>query len=266
MTRNGRILSALICAAVTCSAARASTCLQVGPCGARAASFGFWEAWLVPPELLLAVATVVTVVIRVAHILWQTNRALCTLPLEALPGALTEARSRTQACRVNCIASDVPLAFCAGALSPQIYVSRGLVSHLRPAELDAVLLHERHHSRHRDPLRNAVVATLRDVGFFLPLLDWLAKYLKENAELRADRAAMSAVGCRPLAGALWALGSVELPPAAAAFVGAAELRVAQVLGDPLPRRSPSCVIWLLSGAGTVSCVVIVSCLMPALAR
>ncbi|HEV2059410.1 MAG TPA: M48 family metalloprotease, partial [Solirubrobacteraceae bacterium] len=46
-----------------------------------------------------------------------------------------------------------PVAFCAGLISSRIYVSTGALAALDGDELQAVVTHERHHARQRDPLR-----------------------------------------------------------------------------------------------------------------
>jgi hypothetical protein len=135
---------------------------------------------------------------------------------------------------------------------------------LRADELDAVLLHEESHRRRRDPLRQAVRQSAADVCFYVPLLRWWARYQHENAELHADRAALETVGRRPLAGALLAVGAASMPWGSAAFHGTAELRVAQVLDDPLPRRGPSFSLWFVSAAGVVSSLGLTWCLSQVL--
>jgi Zn-dependent protease with chaperone function len=62
-------------------------------------------------------------------------------------------------------AADSPQAFCAGLLAPRVYVSTAAVASLRPEELGAVLAHEGHHARLRDPLRVLVARTLSDALF-----------------------------------------------------------------------------------------------------
>ncbi|MDP8942970.1 MAG: M56 family metallopeptidase, partial [Actinomycetota bacterium] len=65
-------------------------------------------------------------------------------------------------------------AFCAGFLRPRIYVSSAALERLSDAELAAVLAHERHHLRRRDPLRMLFANVLADALFFLPALHRLA--------------------------------------------------------------------------------------------
>jgi hypothetical protein len=131
---------------------------------------------------------------------------------------------------VTVIAGARPEAFCAGFLRPAIYVSRGAVEALTPVELEAVLAHEHHHRRVRDPLRFACARVLAHALFFLPVLGPLRDRDADLAELRADRAAV-AVG----AGRRGALASALLvfdagAPSGRSGVSAA--RVDSLLGEP----------------------------------
>jgi len=115
-------------------------------------------------------------------------------------------------------------------------------------ELDAILLHEQDHARRFEPLVRAAYDAAARVFFYVPLVRWWSRRSIEDAELRADRAALDRLGRRPVAAALWALGGSPSIQGTAAFGGVAELRVAQVLGDPLPRRAPE---WSLLSASTM---------------
>ncbi|MBN7798738.1 M56 family metallopeptidase [Parahaliea mediterranea] len=53
--------------------------------------------------------------------------------------------------------SERPLAWCAGILRPQVYISRGLLATLNGEQLQAVLLHEQAHLQRRDNLRAALL-------------------------------------------------------------------------------------------------------------
>lgn len=96
---------------------------------------------------------------------------------------------------------------------------------------------------------------------YLPLLRWFADHRIEESELRADRVALRRLGPRPVAGALWALGRRGVAQGAAAFGGVAELRVAQVLGDPIPRRSPAASVVAISAMGVYLAVPVAACLI-----
>lgn len=162
--------------------------------------------------------------------------------------------------RVNVIADPLPQAFCAGYLRPQVYVSRRAVELLTEDELDAVLAHEHHHRRVRDPLRLAYTRILSRALFFVPVLRSLSNRYAELAELSADRAAVLANSgeAAPLASALLAFDESG-PPGAA---GISSERVDSLLGEPIQWRLPlwrlaasvavlvgvSALVWVASGA------------------
>ena len=126
-------------------------------------------------------------------------------------------------------AGDGPQAFCSGLIRPRIYVSTGALEALEPEELDAVLAHEAHHARYRDPLRIFFARVLSDSLFFLPVLRRLADRYAALAELAADAAAVGRHrgDTRPLAAALLAFDE----RASTAVVGIAPERVDHLLGE-----------------------------------
>src|SRR6185312_12102997 len=93
---------------------------------------------------------------------------------------------------VHVIADPRPQAFCAGYLRPAVYVSQAAVRLLPPEQLEAVLAHEHHHRRMRDPLRFASGRILSQGLFFVPALRALFGRDADLAELRADAAAVRA--------------------------------------------------------------------------
>jgi hypothetical protein len=84
-----------------------------------------------------------------------------------------------------------PGAFCAGLLRPRVYVTRGALAMLDAAAFEAVLAHERHHAKRRDPLRLAMSRVLSHALFFLPSLRRLGQQREALAELGADESAAS---------------------------------------------------------------------------
>ncbi len=120
-----------------------------------------------------------------------------------------------------------PVAFCAGLISPRIYVSSGALAALDGDELQAVVTHERHHARHHDPLRIFVARVLADALFFLPAARRLGERYASLAELAADRAAVRAAGnAAPLASALLSFEAAD-----PAVVGIAPERVDHLMGQ-----------------------------------
>lgn len=156
--------------------------------------------------------------------------------------------------RVNVIADARPQAFCAGYLRPAVYVSRQTVELLSEAELDAVLAHEHHHRRVRDPLRIACARILSDALFFLPVLRVLSDRYADVAELSADRAAacVCADGEAALASALLAFDEVA-PPGVS---GISPERVDSLLGDPPSWHLPEVLLAASIGVLSVLSVVV----------
>lgn len=147
------------------------------------------------------------------------------------------------------IESARPEAFCTGFLRPQIYLSTAARERLSEAELRAVVAHEAHHQRTRDPLRILLATVAAEALFFLPVLRRLSARYRELAELAADEAAGKAEGARTLAAALLIFG--ERAGETAPVVGIAPERVDHLLGHApgwrLPLSAFSATLIILSG-------------------
>ena len=223
------------------------------------------DTWVSQGTGVAIALAAVTFVAWLLCLSWLLSRAalyvrrLPTTP--GLPRALIDAMARTGVQRVTCLAGEVPTAFCAGALRPQILVSESVVRNVGGEELDAILLHEQDHLRRFEPLVRTAYDAAAHVLFYIPLLRWWSQRRIEDAELRADRAALNRLGRRPVAAALWALGGSSSIQGTAAFGGVAELRVAQVLGDPLLRRAPEWSLLSISAMGTFLAFQAASCLV-----
>jgi Zn-dependent protease with chaperone function len=121
-----------------------------------------------------------------------------------------------------------PQAFCAGFLRPRIYLSTAAAA-LPGEHLEAVLAHERHHRRRRDPLRLLLARTLSEALFFIPVLRRLTERYGALAELAADEAAVREHDRSTLAAALLSFGEARNP---AVVVGIAPERADHLLGRP----------------------------------
>jgi hypothetical protein len=155
------------------------------------------------------------------------------------------------------IADERPEAFCAGLFHPRVYVTSGALAALDEPGLRAVLLHERHHARRRDPLRLAAGRVAARSLFFLPALRELNQRQQLLAELTADDSAVSgAAGNRSaLARAMLTFsdraesdGSAGVDPA----------RIDHLLGEPPNWRFPA-LLCLLAG-GLLALIVTVAVL------
>ena len=82
-------------------------------------------------------------------------------------------------------------AFTLGLWKPKIYVSSGICSYLSRKELLAVILHETHHKKSKDPLKLFVVQILYALNFFLPINSYLINLYSAASEKAADDSAIN---------------------------------------------------------------------------
>ena len=136
-------------------------------------------------------------------------------------------------------------ALCHGLWRPRVALSRGLVELLSRDELEAVLLHERHHQAYRDPLKTLLARSLAGAFFFVPVVSELVERYLQLKELDADQAAILAQRDRlPMASAFCkvARASHSMPhPAIAigALLSPSADRIAQLTDGSRPRWRPS---------------------------
>ena len=227
-----------------------TTCRPAGMCMPAPRVQG-WPATFALASGLLVGAMTIGWLVRVVWILWRSAVSFRGTQRAAGPPGLWIAATLAGVHRLECIDDEVPLALCSGGVRPRILVSEVIVNRLSADELVAVLAHEQHHLLRRDPLRRAMLQATVDVLFWVPVVGWWADRRREASELMADRAAIQRAGRPALAGALWKVGSYLEMSGAAAFGGAAELRVAQVLGDALPRQTIPLSVWVGSAAGAL---------------
>ena len=167
--------------------------------------------------LALAQAVVTWRAVRSLRRQRRVARRLGTLPVVE--------RRRVGPHAIAIVADPRPVAFCAGLRRPAVFVTTGALERLAPDELLAVVEHEAHHVRRRDPLRLLVAQTLAD-AFALPSLRDLPDRQHATADLAADAAAVAASGTPgPLARAMQRLPDPRPE------------RVDQLLGLPLPAAS-----------------------------
>lgn len=159
--------------------------------------------------------------------------------------------------RLDVIETSEPFAVTYGLIRPRILVSTGLAAALAPAEIGAILAHEREHLRNRDPLRLLAVRLFAAWSCYLPASRWLADSVALRRELTADLAASRRAGRSVLAGALLKIASAPTCPAVAAAgaagqrPGSLEARVTQLeAGRPLRQRPAAS--RLVASAGTLS--------------
>lgn len=147
-------------------------------------------------------------------------------------------------------------AFTQGLARPRIWLSTVLVDLLDEDELAAVLLHERHHLRQRDPLRVWLSRTLADGLFYVPMAATLRNAYLVAKETEADAASQANTA---LASALLKLlrhGSTLPAHAHLAAIGPLDvtaLRIERLLG----RRSGSGRFRLLAAQPVVVTLLVV---------
>jgi beta-lactamase regulating signal transducer with metallopeptidase domain len=106
--------------------------------------------------------------------------------------------------KVRLIDSDAPICFCAGFISPRIYLSLGMVAKLTPDELEALLLHEKYHMENNDPLKILLGKIVISALFFIPILRAMFKHYLLEKEVAADQSAIRYQGhSHGIAGALY---------------------------------------------------------------
>jgi Zn-dependent protease with chaperone function len=136
------------------------------------------------------------------------------------------------------IDDERPESFCAGLLRPRIYITSGALALLDTAALGAVLAHELHHARRRDPLRLAVSRVIARSLFFLPAVQELRRGQQLLAEMSADDSAISdAAGDRSALAR--AMLSFSEAPEAGRSSAVDPARVDYLMGKPPGWRFPA---------------------------
>lgn len=173
---------------------------------------------------------------RIVHTVLQLPRA----PQTQLMTELVSKLNLTD--RIDIVTYDAPEAFCYGLLRPRICLTSGLLAVLAPAEIEAVVRHERHHVRQYDPLRT-LFWTLVSGTFW-----WLedrAEHAHLLRELAADRAVIAEQGRTSLASALLKLltlpraGRLPTSDTAMSRLSVTDARIDQLLRSeqvPAPTR------------------------------
>jgi beta-lactamase regulating signal transducer with metallopeptidase domain len=135
------------------------------------------------------------------------------------------------------IADARPQAFCIGLLKPRVYITTGALAILDDEALQAVLMHERHHARRRDPLRLAAGRVLARALFFLPGLTELRRHRETLSEIGADESAIEAAPANRSALARAMLSFTDADTAGES-TGIDPARVDHLLGEPPSWRFP----------------------------
>jgi beta-lactamase regulating signal transducer with metallopeptidase domain len=155
------------------------------------------------------------------------------------------------------VEDERPRAFCAGLVRPRVYISSGAVAVLDEPALHAVILHERHHARRRDPLRLATGRVLARALFFMPGLRELIRRHQVLAELSADESAVNA-GAESRSALARAMLSFSDDAESGEVVGIDPARVDHLLGERPSWRFPA--LLCLAGLSVIALMTAVAAL------
>lgn len=150
---------------------------------------------------------------------------------------------------VSVLDHDLPVAYCVPGMSgSRIVVSRSTLTRLGPAELGAVLEHERSHLRARHDLVLEAFAVLHRA-----FPRWVAsgaarREVEVLVEVLADRAAVRTGDRRALVSALLALSGSSAPAGALGSAGSSIAARVEVLRDTGRHRVQAGVVLLLAAA------------------
>ena len=205
----------------------------------------------------LAGSALIAAALALVHQLLATRRVLRPVLARQLPTSRRLdrlARASGIAGRIDLVDDDAAYTFCYGLGHTRVCLSRGLVSMLDDAELGAVLRHEAHHARHRDPLKILLGRSLASGLYFLPLAGALRNGYLAGKEICADRDASAghASGEQALARALIKLLDAKRPvwPSGVLAIGAlspTEARLRQLVEPTRAARLlPSPSDWIVS--------------------
>lgn len=150
---------------------------------------------------------------------------------------------------VSVLEHDLPVAYCVPGMSrSRIVVSRSTLTSLAPAELGAVLEHERSHLRARHDLVLEAFTVLH-----LAFPRWVAseaarREVEVLVEVLADRAACRSGDRRALVAALLTLAGSPAPAGSLGSAGSALAARVEVLRDGRPHRVQAAVVGVLAAA------------------
>jgi Zn-dependent protease with chaperone function len=194
------------------------------PGGAAAAGLGLTLTGAVLARTAFSTVTHVRAVRRQARQHAQTAR-LVGRPEPALGATLVD--------------HPQPAAYCVAGPQPTVVLTTGALQALDPAQLDAVLAHERAHLAGRHHLLVAMARIARQVLPFMPLMRDTEAQVTRLAEMHADDMALRSHQPGPLATALVLLATPANPaPVLAAAATDAVGRIHRLLAPAEPPLGP----------------------------
>jgi len=227
--------------------------------GGRAAGYpGGIAGWT--PAAVAAIMLAVAIVLRAS---WHVVTGLARDRREhrAHAAFLAAVGRPDQALNAVILDTDAPAAYCLPRGRHRVVVSAGAVSRLSPAQLQAVLAHERAHLRGHHHLLLAVTAALARAFPAIPLLSRAAAELAALAEMTADDAATRRHHAADLAAALVILaGAGSRATALTAGGAAAVTRVQRLLAPPTQPPLLVRTARLAAAAAAVGIPAVIACL------
>ena len=145
-------------------------------------------------------------------------------------------------------------AFVAGPLRPAIFVTAPLLEVLDASELHAVVLHEEHHRRQRDPLRSLALTSWGRLFGWLPAADrWIDRRLA-HLEIAADRYALRNGASRAAMASALLKCDRSSSVAAMGFSTAADMRLRGLVSGTVTDEASAPMEWL--GPATLAFAVV----------
>ncbi len=146
----------------------------------------------------------------------------------------------------------VPVAYCLPGRRSRLVLSAGAVHALDPAQVAAVLAHERAHLRERHDL---VVLPFVAWGATAPFVRGMVcaqVAVAALVEMRADDVAAARTAPAELACALWAVGGAGPAAAVGSFTTALDRRLVRITAPPAPLPAPVRVLVRVAAAALVA--------------
>lgn len=150
---------------------------------------------------------------------------------------------KTWKTRFLVIEDEAFVAISMGIFRRRIIVSTEIFNTFSKREIEAILLHERYHCDHFDPMKAFLFAMVVDGIGYVPIIKAAAHYYKTYKELLADHFAIKHMGTGYYVGAvlfrLSAINRVRLLPVGVPFADVAiNYRIMQVLDSQNPIHIP----------------------------
>jgi beta-lactamase regulating signal transducer with metallopeptidase domain len=223
-----------------------SNAISTGPAGAVGSGFHAVALGLVVLGLV-TLGVVVASITRQARTHSGLSKGLRAVARPAVIGG-----------RIVGVAPGVRVALVAGIRRPTTYVSADVIATLTGDEIEAVLLHERHHELSHAP---ALVVVLTGADAVLGRVPWVSGWIawaRAQIEIDADRHAVGAGSTRQsIARAIVKLADPSTALSTSGFAPTTDLRLRALLNPTTPRSSRWAEdvgkVVLLAGAVAIIC-------------